>query len=62
MWEEELMGECIERLTLVILQVDVEDHWIWIYISLLTTQSIMLIKICPKLTITTIRTIPIFHG
>lgn len=28
-WEDELVEECIERLTSIILQVDVEDRWIW---------------------------------
>lgn len=28
-WENELVGECIERLTSFVLQVDVEDHWAW---------------------------------
>lgn len=23
------MGECIERLTSIVLKVDVEDHWVW---------------------------------
>ena len=27
-WEEELVRECIERLTLVVLQEDIEDRWV----------------------------------
>lgn len=29
MWEDELVEESIKRLTSVVLQMDVEDRWIW---------------------------------
>lgn len=28
-WEGKLVGECVELLSLVVLQVSVEDRWIW---------------------------------
>ena len=28
-WEDELVMECVERLAIVTLQVDMEDRWIW---------------------------------